>query len=163
MAKVFLNKNSIYYIIRQPEKIVTEPRKNLSSFFHQIKFIVSKKVWLKNRLLRYSATSFFFTDICRTFSHSLILVGFRATLMSFLSFLSHKPYPGEFLRPEVILSRSYLRNCCIWSAPPTPTPLPPIIINLSFFNYLELEANIFRIFISLWYLPLVKISKKSMR
>ena len=30
-------------------------------------------------------------------------------------------------------------------------------------NHLELEANIFRIFLSLWYLPLVKISKKSMR
>ena len=28
---------------------------------------------------------------------------------------------------------------------------------------MELEANIFRYFISLWYLPLVKISKKSMR
>ena len=28
---------------------------------------------------------------------------------------------------------------------------------------MELEANIFRVFISLWYLPLVKISKKSMR
>ena len=70
MAKVFLNKNSIYYIIRQPEKIVTEPRKNLSSFFHQIKFIVSKKVWLKEGLLSYSATSFFFTDIYHTFSYS---------------------------------------------------------------------------------------------
>ena len=30
-------------------KIVSEPRKNLSSFFHQIKFIVFKKVWLKKR------------------------------------------------------------------------------------------------------------------
>ena len=28
---------------------------------------------------------------------------------------------------------------------------------------MELDANIFRIFMSLWYLPLVKISKKSMR
>ena len=162
MAKVFLNKNSIYYIIRQPEKIVTEPRKNLSSFFHQIKFIVSKKVWLKNRLLRYSATSFFFTDICRTFSHSLILVGFRATLMSFLSFLSHKPYPGEFLRPEVILSRSYLRNCCIWP-PPISSSISYILKMPQSLNRLELEANIFRIFISLWYLPLIKISIKSMR
>ena len=34
--------------------------------------------------------------------------------MSFLNFLSQKRYPGEFLRPEVILSRSYLRNSCIW-------------------------------------------------
>ena len=71
MAKVFSNKNSIYYIIRQQwfnkissEKL-SEPRKNLSSFFHQIKFIVSKNVWLKKGLLSYSATSFFFTYIYR--------------------------------------------------------------------------------------------------
>ena len=32
-------------------------------FFHQIKFILFKKVWLKKVLLSYSATSFFFTDI----------------------------------------------------------------------------------------------------
>ena len=30
--------------------------------------------------------------------------------MSFLSFLSQKTYPREFLRPHVILSRSYLRK-----------------------------------------------------
>ena len=53
-------------------------------------------------------------------------VGFRAISMSFLSFLSQKNYPGEFLGTEVILSRSYLRKCSIW--------LPPIIINLSFFK-----------------------------
>ena len=47
------------------------------------------------------------------FSYSLMPVGFRAILMSFLSFLSQKTFPGEFLRPELILSRSYLRNCCI--------------------------------------------------
>ena len=47
--------------------------------------------------------------------------------MSFLSFLSQKTYPGEFLKPEVILSRSYLRKCKIW-------PGPPSIINLSFFK-----------------------------
>ena len=39
--------------------------------------------------------------------------------MSFLNFLSQKRCPGEFLRPEVILSRSYLRNCCIWWSPLT--------------------------------------------
>ena len=54
-------------------------------------------------------------------------VGFRTILMSFLSFLSQKRYSGEFLRLEVILSRSYLRNCCIWWS-------PLIIINLSFFK-----------------------------
>ena len=51
---------------------------------------------------------------------------FRAISMSFLSFLSQKTYPGEFLRPEVILSRSYLRKYCIW--------LSSMIINLSFFK-----------------------------
>ena len=61
------------------------------------------------------------------FACSSIPVGFRAILMSFLSFLSQKAYPGEFLRPEVILSRSYLRKCSIWLG-----SLP--IINLSFFK-----------------------------
>ena len=61
------------------------------------------------------------------FFYSLIPVGFRAILMSFLSFLSQKKYPGEFFRPEVILSRSYLRNCCIRRS-------PLIIINLSLFK-----------------------------
>ena len=93
------------------------------------------------------------------FAYSLIPVGFRVILMLFLSFVSQKTYPREFLRPEVILSRSYLRKYGIWRP-------PSIIINLSFFkdvitlNRLELDANIFRIFISLWYLPLAKISKK---
>ena len=59
------------------------------------------------------------------FAYSSITVGFRAISMSFLSFLSRKTYPGKVLRPEVILSRSYLRKCIIW--------LPPlIIINLTF-------------------------------
>ena len=61
------------------------------------------------------------------FSYSIISVGFRVILMSFLNFLSQKRYPGEFSRPEVILSRSYLRNCCIWW-------FPLIIINFSFFK-----------------------------
>ena len=45
--------------------------------------------------------------------------------MSFLSFLSQKTHPEEFLRPEIILNRNYLRKCSIW-------PLPSIIINLPF-------------------------------
>ena len=97
------------------------------------------------------------------FSYSLIPVGFKAILMTFLSFLSQKTYPGEFLRAEVILSRSYLGNCCNW----LPTPLSLSICYCLKMPYilkrLQLESNIFRIFISLWYLPLVKISKKSMR
>ena len=46
----------------------------------------------------------------------LIPVGLRAILVSLLSFLSEKTYPGEFLRPEVILSRRYLRKCSISTA-----------------------------------------------
>ena len=61
------------------------------------------------------------------FTYSLIPVDFGATLMSLFGFLSQKKYPGEFLRPEVILSRSYLRKCSIWSE------VPPVI-NLSFFK-----------------------------
>ena len=60
------------------------------------------------------------------FAYSSISLGLRAISMSFLSFLSQKTYPGEFLRPEVILSRSYLRKCSI------PLGFLPII-NLSFF------------------------------
>ena len=59
------------------------------------------------------------------FFYSLIPVGFRAILMSFMSFLSQKRCPGEFLKPEVILS-SYLKSYCIWRS--------PLIINLQFFK-----------------------------
>ena len=52
---------------------------------------------------------------------------FRVTLMSFLSFLSQKTFPGEFLRPEVIFGRSHLRRRIIW-----PGLCPSI--NLSFFK-----------------------------
>ena len=79
-----------------------------------------------------------------------------------MSFLSQKTYPGEFLRPEIIWSKSYWQKCSIWSNPPPPTlslicHFLKILKNL---NCLELETNIFRIFISLWYLPLVKNVKK---
>ena len=59
-------------------------------------------------------------------------VGFSAILMSLLSFLCQKAYPGDFLRPDAILSRSYLKKCSIWP-PPSPAPTPSII-NLSFFK-----------------------------
>ena len=58
-------------------------------------------------------------------AYSLTAVGFRAILMSFFSFVIQKTYPGKFLRPEVILSRTYLTKCSIWAS-------PYIIINLSF-------------------------------
>ena len=51
------------------------------------------------------------------FAYSLIPVGFREILVSFLTFLSQKAYPGELLRPKIILSRNYLRNCSIWLPP----------------------------------------------
>ena len=94
------------------------------------------------------------------FTYSSMPIGFRTISMSFLSFLSQETYPGDFLRLEVILRRSYLRKCSSW---PLPSPYHQFVIfkkipkNL---NRVELETNIFRIFISLWYLPLVKFSKK---
>ena len=60
------------------------------------------------------------------------------------------------------------KKCSVW--PPSALPPSAPIINLPFFKkmtenlkHLELQANIFRIFISLYYLPLVKISIKSIR
>ena len=44
-------------------------------------------------------------------------------------FLSQKSHPGKFLKPEVILSRNYLRKFSVWLPAP---PSPPIIINLPF-------------------------------
>ena len=71
------------------------------------------------------------------FAYSLIAVGFMAILMLFLSFFSQKIYPGEFLRPEVILSRSYPRKFCIKPS--------PIIMNLPFFeNAINSEVLGFR-------------------
>ena len=52
--KIRFNKNCLTLV-----EIVSEPRKNLRFFFHQIKFIIFKKAWLKKCLLSYSATSFF--------------------------------------------------------------------------------------------------------
>ena len=74
MAKVFSNKNFIYYIIRQQwfNKISSEKlsdfnwrfwvnqERALSSFFHQIKFIVFKKVWLEKGLLSHMPHHIFF-------------------------------------------------------------------------------------------------------
>ena len=111
---------------------MNEPRKNLISFFHQIKFIVFKRVSSKKSLLSYNAPSFcsqIYTawKILIGFANSLIPVDFREILVSFLSFLSQKTYSGESLRPEVILSRTYLRECSIRLG-------PHCIINLPFFK-----------------------------
>ena len=55
------------------------------------------------------------------FSYSSASVVYRSISMLFLSFLSQNTYPEEFLRPEVILSRSYSNKCSI------SLGLPPII------------------------------------
>ena len=93
-------------------------KKELELIFHKIKSIVFKRVRLKKGLLSFSITSFFFQiytawHILIGFAYSLISVGFRAIFMSLLSFLSQKIDPGDFLKLEVILSRSYLRKCSI--------------------------------------------------
>ena len=49
-----------------------------------------------------------------------------AILMSFLSFLSQKKYAGEFLRPEVVISRSYPKKVVFGRS--------HMIIKLSFFK-----------------------------
>ena len=91
-------------------------------------------------------------------AYSWMSVGFRAISMSFFSFLSQKTYLGECFRPEVILSRRYLKNAVF------DHPLSSSIchfLKMSWtLNHLQLEPNIFRIFVSLWYLLLIKISKK---
>ena len=111
---------------------MSKPRKNLSSFFHQIMFKVFKTVRLKKVYSAIVAHLFFHRNVpdgkfLIGFAYSFKQVGLRANLMSCFSFLSQKTYPGEFVRPEVVLSRSYLRKCSIWLG------LPPII-NLSFFE-----------------------------
>ena len=63
--------------------------------------------------------------------------------MSFFEFLESKNILKIILRPEIILSKIYLRKCSVLS--------PPIIIKLSFFvnvKNLEKVGYIFRIFIS---------------
>ena len=71
------------------------------------------------------------------FAYSLRPVGFRAIWMSFLGFMSQNTYPEEFLRPEVILSQTYLRKCSIWRPPPPHSH----IINFSFFkNVIKSES-----------------------
>ena len=77
----------------------------------------------------------FFSQIYTTwliligFAYTSISVCFRAILMSFLSFLNQKIYPGEFLRAEFILGRKVLQKCSVWLG-----QISPII----FFHYLEM-------------------------
>ena len=70
--------------------------------------------------------------------------------MSFLTFLSQKTNPAEFLRQKVILSKGYRRKCSIWSEPLS-------IINLLFFKNAIKSDQLMIISI---YLPVVKNSKK---
>ena len=69
--------------------------------------------------------------------------------MSFWSLLSQKTYPGEFLKPEVILSRRYLRTYSIWPPSPLSSSICHFLKMSQTLNRLELEAHIFRILISL--------------
>ena len=64
-----------------------------------------------------------FDRICLQFNTSR----FQGNFDVIFEFLESKAYAREFLRSEVILSRSYLRKCSIWLG-------PPHIINLSFFK-----------------------------
>ena len=111
---------------------MSESRKNFRSFFHQIKFMIFKRVRLKNSLLSYSATPFSFTDIYRMVNFDWICLKLNTSRFwdnfdTFFSFLSQKTYPGEFLRPEVISSRSYQRKCSICLS-------SPHVINFSFYE-----------------------------
>ena len=73
----------------------------------------------KRSKIHYQCHIYFFSQIyiaqyvLTGFAYMLIPVGFRRISMSFLSFLSQKTYPLEFLTTEVILSRIYLRKCSI--------------------------------------------------
>ena len=58
-------------------------------------------------------------------AYDSVPAGFRAILISFLSFFSQKTYPVKIFRPEVVLSRSYLKKCSVWLGSPP-------IINFSF-------------------------------
>ena len=96
----------------------------------------------------------------KEFAYSSIPVDFEVISMSLSNFLSEKAHPGKFLRSELIFSWSSLKNVAFgW------TPFLSSICHFSKMssnlNHLELEVNIFRNFISLWCLRLVKIWKKS--
>ena len=93
------------------------------------------------------------------FSYSSKPVCFRAISMSFLNFLSKKPYPvnfqGQKLFETEIIKKSSIENLS------RGTPICHLLKVPWILKFLDLEANIFRAFISLWCLPLVKISKKN--
>ena len=137
---------------------MSEPRKNLSSFFHRIKKCVEKSA-IKKKV--YSAMVQLFTQLFSQiytewktligFAYSSTPVGFRVILMSFLSFLIKKSCPREFLRPEAFLSRSYLRKWSIWSGPPMKhffflATIATINVKMSFTHFCSksCQGNIFR-------------------
>ena len=133
-----------------------------SSFFHQIKFTVFNRMRLKKSLLSYSATSFF-TDIYRMVSFDRICLWlntskFYCNFDIIFEFIEWKHIPKGTFKIRVCFKQklsgkmSYLIASLICN-----------FLKMSYtVNGLELEANIFRIFISLCYLPLVQISKKFM-
>ena len=116
-----------------------ESKKNLNSFFLQIKFTVLKKCDKKIYLAIVPHVFCFFSQIYTTwliligFAYTSISVCFKAILMSYLSFLSQKIYPDDFLRAEFILGRKFLQRCSIWLGP------SPIIIFPLFRNAIKSE------------------------
>ena len=104
-------------------------KKELELIFSPNQVYSIYKSAIKKSLHIYKRHIFFFQiyttwKILIGFAYSFIPVGFRAILMLFLSFLSQKIYPAEFVKPEVLLSRRYLRKCSIW-------PGAPSVINFS--------------------------------
>ena len=85
------------------------------------------------------------------------------------SFLSQKTYPEKFLRPEVILSRSYLRKCNVW-LPVKCYIMQPVSPNYNFVAKLylvsigkgkdpniriKMHQTLFLIFTTIYYLPYI--------
>ena len=143
----------------KPSSLLLNLNKELKLFFHCIKFMIFETLWSKKRKLLSCSTLLKEKLLNSKFWYNSKPVGFRAISMSFLNFSCQKTYPGKFSRPEVIWDRSYQWKSSIqkvsWS-----TPIWYLFKTPETLKCLELEANISRAFIYLWYLPLVKISKK---
>ena len=113
-------------------KNVSEPRKNLSSFFHQIKFIALKRVRLKKILLSYSAT-FFFTDIYCMVNFDKICLQlstsrFQGNFDVIFKFLESRNIPRENFKTRGYFKQKLSEKNVVFGH-------PSIIISLSFFKY----------------------------
>ena len=131
--------------------------KTFSLFFHQNRFIVFKKGWLKKRILSYSATSLFFTD-----KYSIVNFDRILPLHNTSRFWGNFDVIFEFLESQNISSRIFktrsyfkqkLSKKLSYLAARQPYHRPKIC---HFWKCHKLWTA--WVFISLWYLPLVKIS-----